>query len=33
MVEPEMTLGGGSHSNVVRVGQTVHRVSRSNTLL
>src|SRR5215213_8952907 len=29
MVDPEIPLGGGSHSKVVRVGQTVRRVSRS----
>lgn len=29
MVEPEIPLSGGSHSNVVRVGQTVRRVSRN----
>lgn len=29
MVEPEIPLGGGSHSRVVRVGQTVRRVSHS----
>jgi hypothetical protein len=28
MVEPEIPLDGGSHSRVVRVGQTVRRVSR-----
>jgi aminoglycoside phosphotransferase (APT) family kinase protein len=28
MVEPEISLDGGSHSGVVRVGQTVRRVSR-----
>ena len=32
MVEPEIPLSGGSHSNVVRVGQTVRRVSRSHSV-
>ena len=32
MVEPEIPLGGGSHSEVVRVGQTVRRVSRSHSV-
>src|SRR5215212_8967959 len=32
MVEPEIPLGGGSHSKVVRVGQTVRRVSRSHSV-
>lgn len=32
MGEPEIPLSGGSHSNVVRVGQTVRRVSRSHAV-
>lgn len=32
MVEPEIPLSGGSHSRVVRVGQTVRRVSRSHSV-
>ena len=32
MVEPEIPLGGGSHSKVVRVGQTVRRDSRSHAV-
>ncbi len=32
MVDPETPLGGGSHSKVVRIGQTVHRVSRSQAV-
>jgi hypothetical protein len=32
MVDSEIPLSGGSHSKVVRVGQTVRRVSRSRTV-
>lgn len=32
MIEPEIPLIGGSHSNVVRVGQTVRRVCRNHSV-
>lgn len=32
MVEPEISLSGGSHSKVIRVGETVRRMSRSHAV-